>query len=330
MTTSPAAPRRRRLIKIVLGALTLAVLAVFAAVGYLWWTNSKIERIPDEELTALVEEVDGPRNILVVGTDSRENLPDDFEGKFGNYEGARTDVIMLVHFIPGERAQILSLPRDLRVEIPGRGMDKINAAHAFGGPDLLVETVIQNLEVNVNNYVEIDFAGFANLVDAIGGIEMEFKRPARDLKSGLEITETGVQTLDGATALAFARSRRYEELRDDGWTKVGNSDIARTRRQQKVMLALFDQATSASNALNLPSFASTVADQIMADEGLSVGVLLELGRAAISLDSSDIEAMTLPVELATIDEISFVVTIEPDTNDVLRAFRTGLPFPAAS
>lgn len=327
MTSPSAPPRKSPWRKIILGALVLGVLAVALAVGTLLWTSAKIERIPEEDLTALVE-VDGPRNILIVGTDSRENLPDDFEGKFGRFEGARTDVIMLVHFIPGERAQILSLPRDLKVEIEGHGTDKINAAYTFGGPELLVKTVIDNLEVDVNNYVEIDFAGFATLVDAIGGVELEFSRPARDDKSGLEV-EAGVQRLNGAQALAFARSRRYEELRDDGWKRVGDNDIARTRRQQRVLLALFDQATSPSRALNLPSFAATVADQIKADKSLSATVLLELGRSAISLSSSDLEAMTLPVEIANIDGTSYVIAIEPDTNEVLRAFRAGLPLPTS-
>lgn len=328
MTTPSAPTRRSPLRKIFLGALVLGVLAVFTAVGLAWWTSSKIDRIPDEDITSLVD-VEGPRNILIVGTDSRDDLPEDFEGNFGKFEGTRTDVIMLVHFIPGELAQILSLPRDLRVDIPGHGFNKINAAHALGGPDLLVETVTENLEVAVNNYVEIDFAGFANIVDALGGVELEFKRHARDLKSGLEITETGVQRLNGAQALAFARSRRYEELRDGEWTKIGDNDIARTRRQQRVLLALFDQATSTSNALNLPGFAATVAEQIMADESLSIGVLVELGRAALSLDSSDLEAMTLPGRIETIDSTSFVVRVDPESNEVLRAFRAGLPFPAS-
>lgn len=332
MTEPSTPPRRRNWRKLIVGALAAAVIVVFAGAGLVWWTESKIERIPDEELQTLDVDIDGPRNILVVGTDNREGLPEDFAGRFGKFGGTRTDVIMLVHFIPGERAQILSLPRDLRVDIPDHGFDKINAAHAIGGPELLVQTVKSNLEVDINNYVEIDFLGFATLVDAIGGIELEFKRFARDRKSGLEIADIGMVKLDGPTALAYARSRQYEELRDGEWVKVGGagSDIARTKRQQRVMLALFDQATSSSNALNLPNFAATVAEQIRADEGLSVSVLLELGRAVLSLDSSDIEAMTLPVELAEFDETSFVVAVEPATNDVLRAFRAGLPFPAAS
>ena len=329
MTTPPAPPRRLgRARKIILIALVMGVGAVFSAVALLLWTSSKIDRIPEEELDSLVA-VEGPRNILVVGTDSRENLPDDFEGNFGRFRGSRTDVIMLVHFIPGERAQILSLPRDLKVEIPGVGTSKINAAFSQGGPDLLVETIAKNLELDVNNYVQIDFAGFATLVDAIGGIELEFKYPARDIKSGLSV-DAGVQKLNGAKALAYARSRQYEELRPDGWTKTGDNDIARTRRQQQVMLALFDQATSVGNALNLPNFAATVADQIIADESLSTGVLVELGRAALSLRSDDLEAMTLPVRITEENGTSYVVEVEPDANDALRAFRAGLPFPAAS
>lgn len=327
--TAPAAPPRRtsRLRKVILIALVMGVAAVFSAVALLWWTNSKIERIPEEELTSLVE-VDGPRNILVIGTDSRENLSDDLGNNFGRFSGSRADVIMLVHFIPGERAQILSLPRDLRVELANGDMGKINSA-LNGGPGEMVDTVIKNLEVDVNNYVQIDFSGFARLVDALGGVELEFKYAAKDEKSGLEVGP-GLQTLDGAQALAYARSRQYQELRDDGWRKVGANDIARTRRQQRVMLALFDQATSTSNALNLPNFASKVAEEIKADKSLSASVILELGRALLSLSSSDIEAMTLPVDIQTIDSVSYVVRVEPDANETLRAFRAGLPFPAAS
>jgi len=328
MTTSPKPSRRSsRVRKVLLFGLAFTVLVVAAAIGLLLWTDSKIDRIPEEELTSLVD-VDGPRNILIVGTDSRENLPDDLEGNFGTFSGARTDVIMLVHFIPGEGAQLLSLPRDLKVLIPGRDTGKINAAYVFGGPDLLVETIRFNLNIEINNYIEIDFAGFANLVDALGGIEMTFDKPARDRKSGLSV-DGGTHVLDGAQALAFARSRQYEELRDGEWKKVGANDIARTRRQQAVMLALFDQATSPGNALNLPSFAGTVADQIRADKSLSISVLIELGRAAIGLRSGDLEAMTLPVRISKQGNVSYVVTVEPEATAVLDAFRSGLPFPKA-
>ena len=205
MTSYPAAPRRtNRIRRIILIGLILGVAAVFAAIGLLLWTSSKVDRQP----VANLDPADGQRNILIVGTDSRENLPDDFEGNFGKFSGSRTDVIMLVHFIPGERAQILSLPRDLKVTIPGHETNRINAAFVFGGPELLVDTVKLNLDLAVNNYVEIDFAGFAALVDALGGVELTFDNPARDKKSGLDV-DAGTQLLLGPQALAYARSRSY-------------------------------------------------------------------------------------------------------------------------
>jgi LCP family protein required for cell wall assembly len=294
---------------------------VFAAIGLLLWTSSKVDRQP----VANLDPADGQRNILIVGTDSRENLPEGFEGNFGKFSGARTDVIMLVHFIPGERAQILSLPRDLKVTIPGHETNRINAAFVFGGPELLVDTVKLNLDLAVNNYVEIDFAGFAALVDALGGVELTFDSPARDKKSGLDV-DAGTQLLLGPQALAYARSRSYEEFKDGSWKGVGNNDIARTRRQQEVLLALFDQATSKGNALNLPSFAATVAEEITTDESLTVGVMVELGRAILSLRSQDLEATTLPVKIVN-EERSYVVPVEPEATAVLEAFRAGTPFP---
>jgi LCP family protein required for cell wall assembly len=322
MTSYPAAPRRtNRIRRIILIGLILGVAAVFAAIGLLLWTSSKVDRQP----VANLDPADGQRNILIVGTDSRENLPDDFEGNFGKFSGSRTDVIMLVHFIPGERAQILSLPRDLKVTIPGHETNRINAAFVFGGPELLVDTVKLNLDLAVNNYVEIDFAGFAALVDALGGVELTFDNPARDKKSGLDV-DAGTQLLLGPQALAYARSRSYEEFKDGAWKGVGNNDIARTRRQQEVLLALFDQATSKGNALNLPSFAATVAEEITTDESLTVGVMVELGRAILSLRSQDLEATTLPVKIVN-EERSYVVPIEPEATAVLEAFKAGNPFP---
>lgn len=322
MTSYPVPPpRAHRGRKIILIGLILGVTAVFAAIGLLLWTSSKVDRQP----VANLDPADGQRNILIVGTDSRENLPEGFEGNFGKFGGSRTDVIMLVHFIPGERAQILSLPRDLKVTIPGHETNRINAAFVFGGPDLLIDTVKLNLDLAVNNYVEIDFAGFAALVDAIGGVELTFDNPARDKKSGLDV-EAGTQLLLGPQALAYARSRSYEELKDGAWKGVGNNDIARTRRQQEVLLALFDQATSKGNALNLPSFAATVAEEITTDESLTVGVMVELGRAILSLRSQDLEAATLPVKIVN-EERSYVVPVEPEATAVLEAFKAGNPFP---
>lgn len=329
MPQAPAVPepprKKRRGLKVLLWLLLIAVFAVFGAIAFLVYTDSRIDKIPADELTSL-QSVAGIRNVLIVGTDSRENLPDDFEGKFGDFSGSRTDVIMVAHFTGG-RAQLLSLPRDLKVQIPGHGTNKINAAFVFGGPDLLVQTVQDNFGIPINNYVEIDFLGFANVVDALGGVQMTFDNAARDAKSGLDV-EAGTQVLNGEQALAFARSRSYQELQGGSWVSVDGNDLGRTSRQQELLLTLFDQASSPGKAFNLPGFVSTFAEQIRADEGLSVSVMVEIGRSVLGLQSSEIDTKTLPVRVSNEGGVSYVVPVEPAAAATIDAFNAGEPFPA--
>ena len=321
-----ARPRLSTPKKVLLGFLILAVIGVFGTVGFIYFVDSKIEKIPDEELPSLEAEIsdDGIRNILIVGSDSREGL-DDLEN-FGSFGGSRTDVIMVAHIVPDEGAQLLSLPRDLKMDIPGHDTNRINAAFVFGGPDLLVQTIQDNLDIPIHHYVEINFVGFQNVIDALGGISKTFDNPARDSKSGLDV-DAGTMVMDGKTALEYARSRNYQELIDGSWKTVDGSDIGRTHRQQEVLLLMFDKATSKSSAFNLPSFATTFAEQIRADAGFSVNVMIELGRAALSLSSSDIQTMTLPVQNSTEDGRAYVVPIEPEATNIIEAFLLGNPFP---
>ncbi len=312
--------------KVLLGVLILAVVGVFSAVGFIYFVDSKIDKIPDEALPSLQEEIEqGFRNILIVGSDSREDLPEGFEN-FGDFAGERTDVIMIAHVVPGQNGQLLSLPRDLKVAIPENGTNRINAAFVFGGPDLLVRTIQDNFGIPIHHYVEIDFGGFARVVDALGGVTKTFDNPARDVKSGLDV-EAGTHEMNGETALAYARSRSYQELINGSWTSLDASDIGRTHRQQEVLLLMFDQATSPSSAFNLPSFATTFAEQITADAGFTPSVLIDLGRSALSLSSGDIETMTLPVTGSREGGVAYVVPIEPDAQAVINAFIAGLPFP---
>lgn len=322
---APQSPKRKRTgRKIIIWLLVIAVIGVFGAIGFLVWTDSKIDKIPAAELESLQPVTGELRNVLIVGTDSRENLPDDFEGSFGDFSGSRTDVIMVAHFTGG-RAQLLSLPRDLKVQVPGHGTNKINAAFVLGGPDLLVQTVQDNFGIAINNYVEIDFLGFANVVDALGGVEMTFDNPARDLKSGLDVP-AGTQVLNGAQALAFARSRSYQEQQGGSWVSIDGNDIGRTGRQQELLLTMFDQAASPGKALNLPAFATTFAEQIRADEGLTVPVMIELGRAVLGLSSGEIDAKTLPVRVSNEGGVSYVVPVEPDAGTTINEFNAGEPF----
>lgn len=315
--------KRARIALIAILSLLLIVVAVA-----IWWvidTNNSIDRLPEDETSGLSAPITDATTILIVGSDSREDIGD-LEGRFGNFGGARTDVIMLARIDPNTGIHLLSIPRDLLVDIPGRDPNRVNAAFVFGGSDLLIETVQDALDIDINHYVEIDFAGFANIVDSLGGVTYEFANAARDPKSGLDV-DPGRATLDGAQALAYVRSRQYQELVDGEWKTIGGSDIGRTRRQQRMMLALFDEATSRSNPLDLQSFAGTVAEQITVDSGLSLGRLIELGRVVVGLESKNIQTTTLPVEGANVEGRSVVVPVDGQFEMVIEAFRAGSPYP---
>lgn len=326
---APAPIKRRmsRMKKVFLGLLIAGIAMVFGALGFVVWADSKIEKIPASELVSLQPIAAGePRTLLLVGSDSREDLPEDWEDNFGDFSGKRTDVIMIAQINKDGTGQLISLPRDLKVDIPGRGVNKINAAFVFGGPDLLIQTIQNNFDVSINNYIEIDFGGFGRIVDSLGGIEITFEYPARDKKSGLNVG-AGAQRLDGEMALAYARSRFYQEKQNGKWVSVRGSDIGRTGRQQEVILTMFKQATRLGSAFNLPGFIGAFAEQITADEGVTPGVLLELGRAGLSLDADQLEMRTLPVEISNQNGVSYVITIEPAASELLAAFRAGTPFP---
>ena len=328
----PGAPEQfpkglgRALKRLSVGLLIGAVVLVLGAFAYLKWAEGRIDRIPGEDLASLEPVTPSvPRTFLVVGTDDAANVEDDSERAVGQPTGSRADVIMLLHFVPDRGAQLISIPRDLKVDIPGWETNQINAAFDRGGPDLLVRTIKQELDISINHYIEIGFVGFAELVGTIGGVTLDFQFAARDLESGLN-ADQGLVHLDAAMALAYVQSRSYEEFRDGQWRFSGDSEIGRTRRQQRLLLALLGHVTSPSRAFNLPGFVAALTDQITADEGLTAGVLLEIGRATMDLRSGILETATLPVRAST-QEPSLVIAIERDSAALLNAFRDGTPYP---
>ena len=328
----PEPPKRRRwsrLQKFVLFVLSTMVLAVLGAYGFLLYTEGKIDRIAAEDLTSLetvAPSSGAPVNILLVGVDDRSTVPDDWDDHFGVLAGRRTDVIMVAHLVPGQSIQMLSIPRDWRAEIPGHGTNRINASYVLGGPDLLVQTVQSETGIPVHHYMEIDFAGVGAVVDSLGGVTLDFTYPGRDLKSGFAI-DAGRHTLNGEQAVAYARSRTYQELRNGEWQGAGGGDISRTGRQQQILIAMFDQVTSPSSAFNLAGFLPTFADQITADEGLTLGRMADLGKDALTLPSRQIDSATLPVKNSKgSDGRAYVVPVD-STQSYIDAFIAGNPFP---
>jgi LCP family protein required for cell wall assembly len=234
--------------------------------------------------------------------------------------------MIVAHLVPGEAIQMLSIPRDLKASIPGHGTNRVNAAYVLGGPDLLVQTIQSETGIPIHHYVEIDFAGVGAIVDSLGGVTLDFAYPGRDSKSGFTI-DAGRHTLNGEQAVAYARSRHYQIFKNGEWTSTSGGDISRTGRQQEILIAMFSQVTSPRSAFNLPSFLPTFADQITADEGLSLAMMASLGKDALTLKTKSIDAYTLPVKNSKgSDGRAYVVPVDA-TRGVIDAFLNGEPFP---
>ncbi|MGV9457406.1 LCP family protein [Streptomyces sp. NPDC003635] len=246
------APNWRRRIKWT--AITVVSVLVVTTVGTYFWADSKLNREVDLSKVIDRPEAGEGTNYLIVGSDSREGMSAEEKKELhtGSAEGKRTDSMMILH--TGDNGPtLISLPRDSDVEIPtfvgsesgktypGTGRHvKLNAAYAEDGPELLVRTVEFNTGLHIDHYVEIGFAGFANIVDAVGGVEIEIpKGGIKDSKSGADLKE-GKQTLNGEEALAFVRTRYA----------LKGSDLDRTKNQQKFLAALANQTATPSTVLN--------------------------------------------------------------------------------
>jgi polyisoprenyl-teichoic acid--peptidoglycan teichoic acid transferase len=224
--------------------------------------NGRIDKRTKAALTPAGNILRSPEISLVMGSDSR--------GKSAT-AGARADSILLVRTDPGKHlVSMLSIPRDLYVPIPGHGTNKINAAFAFGGPPLLIKTVNRLTSLKVNHVVLVDFTGFRDLIDQLGGITIV--NPTK-LVSSQDFDGHGWQFgkgpihLDGRRALAYARIRHT--------TNAADSDISRTERQQRVLQALMHEVVKPSSTLHLPSIGRAVAKPLATD--LSANELIGMG-----------------------------------------------------
>ena len=230
-STAPR-PRRKRRRHLVLKTLSLLLVLILAWGGFLVWdANSNIGRV-----SALTGSADTPgTTYLLAGSDSRADgaVQDGFEGS------ERADSIMLVNVAPNGQAVALSIPRDTYAEIPGVGWDKINASYAYGGPQLLVETVEKLTGLTVDHYVQLGMGAVPDMVDAVGGVELCYDHDANDEYSGLNWT-AGCHTVDGTTALQFSRMR-YQDP---------EGDIGRTKRQRQVISKVVSAAASPATLIN--------------------------------------------------------------------------------
>ena len=236
---APLARRRRRRPRLRwLLLLVLAWVVFLVAVPLYAW--SQVDKVAFEPSGERPGEQPGT-TYLLVGSDSRGGLTPAQRRELGTGDaaGRRTDTILLLHTGSGPNL-LMSIPRDSIVEIPGRGgTDKVNAAFAYGGPRLLVQTLESETGIRIDQYVEIGFGGFAGIVDAVGGVQICPREAMQDPLANLDVAR-GCQQADGATALGYARSRKLATL----------GDIDRARRQREVISAIGAQVLSPWTVLN--------------------------------------------------------------------------------
>lgn len=328
-SSAPSRPRRviPRWIKV--SVISVLILANVAVLGT-WWilrsadvafreNTGRSEEVV-RELSARPVSADEPLFMLIIGSDSREGVD---RSVFGDFGGARADVVMIARFDrAGGTAQLLSIPRDTLVPIEGRGEDKVNAAYAYGGAPLMVKTVRNAFEMPIHHYVEVDFAGFQSLVDELGGVEMTFAHPARDPKSKLDVP-AGQITLDGFQALAYARSRTYQELRGGSWRSVDASDIGRTQRQQALILAILRQLKRPSTLVEMGPLVASLSRHMTVDAALADASMVELAFSMRGIRGGDVDTATLPTVGASRQGASVQLPDQPAAGELLAAFRAG-------
>ena len=254
------------------------------------------------ELLKTDTEPGDPVNFLLVGTDSGTDAAGGAAASQAS--GVATngkslaDVIMLLRLDPkAKSAWVLSIPRDLWAEIPGAQDHKINSAFYIGGAPLLVETVTSMFDVEINHYVQVDFAGFQDVVDTLGGVPVWFPHPARDPKSKLNITEPGCHVLGGEQALQYVRSRTYTELIDGRWIITGGDDFSRIDRQQDFLVLALDRAISrgARNPTTIAGMIEAGAAFVTIDQALTLGELVSVAQDFSDFNPEDLKRQRLEV-----------------------------------
>lgn len=309
-----------------------AAAVVATTVGGAFHLGDRLDDLARVDAGDALADPSGARNILLVGSDSRAGTDPgspDFGsmGDEGDVSGQRSDTLMVLRVGPGVPASLLSIPRDLWVEIAGTGRSqRINTAFAKG-PDVVVRTVRQALGIPVHHYVEIDFQAFKRLVDAVGGVDVWFDQPVRDANTGLAIASPGCHRLDGVQALAFARARHLEYLDGDRWRRDGTGDLGRMARQQYFVRRSVQAAveTGSRNPLAIDELLDAMISGVRMDDRLTRRDLVDLALRFRAVDPAGLATATVPADPAVIGGNAVLVLDARAADPVLAPFRGADP-----
>jgi LCP family protein required for cell wall assembly len=314
----------------------IIVLAAVGAGGLYFYADYRFDQIKKVHAKHLIRAApvskQQPFTMLLVGSDSRGFVDNSTQANaFGSGEeegGQRSDVTMAVRIDPTTKTvTILSIPRDLWVNIPGdvtdiSGMNRINAAFN-SGPDLLIQTIEQDLGIPINHYASVDFPGFSGMVDALGGVTMDFPTEVKDQYSGLHVTTTGCQVVSGTTALELVRSRHLYYMNSAGeWEYDGQSDFSRIQRQDAFFRAVLAKLNATGlDPLTINAFLGAAVTNLTIDDTLTKSDLFNLAEDFKGLSSSRLVTETLPTTSFVTDGGADVLQIaQPYAQNMINAF----------
>jgi LCP family protein required for cell wall assembly len=325
--------------------MALVLLLAGGVYGYLRYRFGQIKTIA---CTTCVAVADGaPYNVLIVGSDSRAGNTGKAAQEFGTSSevgGQRSDTIKILHIDPAAgTARLLSIPRDTYValsdmpESSGLATDnKINSSFN-NGPGPLIQTIENTFGIPIAHFVIVDFSGVIDLVNSVGGVNLDFRYPVRDNdngnnNSGLNITQAGCQTLNGTMALALSRSRYYEYEVDPGnWAYDGSGDLGRIQRQDTLIEAVIDKAKSSYNPLTINAFIGSIVKDITVDTGMTSGTIISLAERYHAFSGSSLQTWTLPTAGGVSNTAGDVEVVEePQAQQVIAQFLGTKPNPVVT
>lgn len=317
----PGVKRALRIGLVMLLVLTVGFVGT-QAVTYLK-VRANIGRGQDKAIDVIPPLPKGPMNILVLGSDRRDVVDSDDrdQRQFRGGSGQRADTIMLIHLnADGKRAVVVSLPRDLRVRIPGRGIGKINSAYTFGGPNLMIKTVSGLTGLGIHHYVEVNFSSFQTIVNAVGGVTVFFDKPVSDRRSGLNIERAGCVKLNGAMALSFVRARHI----------YASADLGRIQTQQRFIRVLLGKVKSVSFLLNpgkVIALSEAVGRGLRYDSGVDLGLARAIANKLAGFDQKRIDFRMIPGAPRYVGGVSYVVPFDRQAAALFQAIDTDAELP---
>lgn len=318
--------RRSRRTRVV-GAVVCALVVAAAGTTFGLWHYAH-GRMRQQTLPGLARPEDAPPplkgrvNLLAVGTDSRAGLSDAELQAIGTEEvhGERADTIILVHLSPQRPdAVMISFPRDLKVHIPGHGTNKLNAALAYGGPDLLVKTLEDYSGIQIDHYVQGNIAGFLKLVDLVGGVEICIDEPLVDAYAGVRLP-AGCNTLRGHDAAGYVRARHT----------FPGGDLGRIERQQRFVRAAMRKVLSAGtfvNPVRMKRLIDAAADAVITDTGFGASEMARLAWSLRSLRPDGVDMHTVPGQERRQDGAFYFVADSANAEVLFQSIREDVALP---